>query len=248
MKIVDRGRTLSTLSQKRTNRFDPNSKGKLRQGSVDCESFRSLSIGVPFCFKLPAYPLRSSPPSVSSSIACPASLYLSLYPRIASVAIITALKEYTRRVIPALCEDSHRDVYVYPSTLSPSLSLSTAHSSPVTPLSPPRYRSTPLSGSSPLFVTAVSPLKHCVPSLSLSPLLLLLLPHLLLPPVAVDAPSPPRVVCVTFLVTTRRVVLPPRSSSVYFWTMDPKKRFNDPIRSRTGTRTYAPTDEHRRKS
>lgn len=140
----------------------------MRQGSVDCESFRSLSIGVPFCFKLPAYPLRSSPSSVSSSIACPASLYLSLYPRIASVAIITALKEYTRRVIPALCEDSHRDVYVYPSTLSPSLSLSTAHSSPVTPLSPPRYRSTPLSGSSPLFVTAVSPLKHCVPSLSLS--------------------------------------------------------------------------------
>ena len=59
-------------------------------------------------------------------------------------------------------------MYVYPSTLSPSLSLSTAHSSPVTPLSPPRYRSTPLSGSSPLFVTAVSPLKHCVPSLSLS--------------------------------------------------------------------------------
>lgn len=98
-------------------------------------------------------------------------------------------------VIPALCEDSHRDVYVYP----PSLSLPLALYGPLFPcdaapsLSPPRYRSTPLSGCSPLFVTAVSPLKHCAPSLSLSlpPPLLLLLPHLLLPPVAVDAPSPP---------------------------------------------------------
>lgn len=74
-------------------------------------------------------------------------------------------------VIPALCEDSHRDVYVYP----PSLSLPLALYGPLFPcdaapsLSPPRYRSTPLSGCSPLFVTAVSPLKHCAPSLSLSP-------------------------------------------------------------------------------
>lgn len=95
-----------------------------------------------------------------------------------------------------------------------------------------------------LRLSIVSPL-----SFSLSPLLLLLLlPHLLLPLRSQSTLLRPLVVCVTFLVTTRRVVLPPRSSSVYFWTMDPKKRFNDPIRSRTGTRTYAPTDEHRRKS
>lgn len=141
--------------------------------------------------------------------------------------------------------------YIHPLSLSLPLALY----GPLFPcdaapsLSPPRYRSTPLSGCSPLFVTAVSPLKHCAPSLSLSSLPLF------------SSFSPtcsfrrsqstllrPLVVCVTFLVTTRRVVLPPRSSSVYFWTMDPKKRFNDPIRSRTGTRTYAPTDEYRRKS
>lgn len=98
-------------------------------------------------------------------------------------------------VIPALCEDSHRDVYVYPPSLSLSLSLSTAHSSPATP---PRL-SHPLATVPPLFLAAV----HCLSLqflrlsivlplfLSLPPPLLLLLPHLLLPPVAVDAPSPP---------------------------------------------------------
>lgn len=98
-------------------------------------------------------------------------------------------------VIPALCEDSHRDVYVYPPSLSLSLSLSTAHSSPATP---PRL-SHPLATVPPLFLAAV----HCLSPqflrlsivlplfLSLPPPLLLLLPHLLLPPVAVDAPSPP---------------------------------------------------------
>lgn len=98
-------------------------------------------------------------------------------------------------VIPALCEDSHRDVYVYPPSLSLSLSLSTAHSSPATP----PHLSHPLATVPPLFLAAV----HCLSPqflrlsivlplfLSLPPPLLLLLPHLLLPPVAVDAPSPP---------------------------------------------------------
>lgn len=83
--------------------------------------------------------------------------------------------------------------YIHPLSLSLPLALY----GPLFPcdaapsLLPPRYRSTPLSGCSPLFVTAVSPLKHCAPSLSLSLPPPLLLPHLLLPPVAVDAPSPP---------------------------------------------------------
>lgn len=84
-------------------------------------------------------------------------------------------------VIPALCEDSHRDVYVYPPSLSLSLSLSTAHSSPATP---PRL-SHPLATVPPLFLAAV----HC-----LSPQFLrlsIVLPLFLSLPSPSSPPSPP---------------------------------------------------------
>lgn len=208
---------------------------------VDCESFRSHSIGLPFCFKLPAYPpLLSSPAVPIHRVSRISPLYLSLYPRIASAPIITALKEYTRRVIPALCEDSHRSVYVYSSSLPPPSPLSLSRSPLRSPrLSSPRCRSTPLSsGCSPLFVTAVPSLKHCVPSLSP--------PSPPSPPLAPSAGRSPRSFAppcrlryVSRYSRTRRVVLPP---CIFGRSEETVQRPHS--LPRTGTRTYAPTDEH----
>lgn len=185
---------------------------------VDCESFRSHSIGLPFCFKLPAYPpLLSSPAVPIHRVSRISPLYLSLYPRIASAPIITALKEYTRRVIPALCEDSHRSVYVYSSSLPPLPPLSL-----FLVLHFVRLVSHPLAAVPPLFPLAAA---HC-----LSPqfLRLSIVFPLSLSPLSSFSPtcsfrrSQSTLLRAPLSSALRSSLLensPCRPSSVYFWTI-----------------------------
>ena len=115
--------------------------GRSRANSVDCESFRSLSIGVLFCLKLPARSLLSlSLCSSSHSLPYPFSYFRPPCSTIrptstlsfslsknSLAAIITAWKEYTREESNSCSVKSRIAIYIYIhpfDSLSLSLSLS----------------------------------------------------------------------------------------------------------------------------